>query len=126
MKRVKIEMEMILRASPAIVYKFLTDPSCLIRWFCDQVDIENDIYTFVWQGSEEAAYLIDDIEEERLRFRWEDNEDEDEYLEFRISQSPLTGETILEITDWSDEDEIEEQKLLWETQIEAMRRESGG
>ena len=126
MKRVKYDIEMILRASPAIVYKFLTDPSCLIRWFCDRVDIEKDVFTFEWQGVEEVAHLIDDIEEERLKFKWEDADDEDEYLEFRISQSPLTGETILEITDWADADDIEEQILLWETQIDAMRRESGG
>ena len=62
--------------------------------------------TFVWSGSEEVAELIDDIEEERLRFKWEDADDEEEYLEFNISKSPVTGETILEITDFCDEDEV--------------------
>ncbi len=123
---------MLLRASPTIVYKFLTDPSCLIRWFCDRVDIKPDkesgldIYTFDWQGAEEVAVLIEDVEEERLRFKWEDADDEEEYLEFKISKSQLTGETILEITDWADADEIEEQILLWQTQIDALRRASGG
>lgn len=125
MKRVSYSIEFIFRASPAILYKFLTTPSCLIRWFCDSVDITGDEFVFGWNGSEEAAELIDDIEEERLRFVW-DNADDDEYLEFRMYKSDVTNETILEITDFCDEDEVDEQKDLWESQIQALRIETGG
>ena len=126
MDRVHFTVEFIFRASPTILYKFLTTPSCLIRWFCDEVDIQNDIYTFSWEGSEEVAELIDDIEEERLRFRWEEAESDEEFLEFRFSRSPVTGETILEITDYCDEDEVEDQRALWESQIKVLRQETGG
>ena len=125
MKRVSFDMEFIFRASPAIVYKFLTTPACLIRWFCEGVDIENDIFTFDWEGSEEIAELVDDIEEERLRFKWEEAAD-NEYLEFRMYKSPVTGETVLEITDFADEDEVNDQKQLWENQMAILRHEMGG
>jgi uncharacterized protein YndB with AHSA1/START domain len=126
MKRVSINIEFIFRASPAILYKFLTTPSCLIRWFCDSVDITGDQFVFGWNGSEEVAELIDDIEEERLRFIWEDADDDDEYLEFRMYKSGITNETVLEITDFCDEDEVAEQKDLWESQIHALKIETGG
>lgn len=125
MKRVAFDLEFLFRASPTILYKFLTTPSCLIRWFCDEVDIQDETFTFVWSGSEEVAELIDDIEDERVRFHWEDADD-GEYLEFRMSRSPVTGETILEITDFCDEDEVEDQKQLWESQIKVLRQETGG
>lgn len=125
MERVQIDMEFIFRASPTILYKFLTTPSTLIRWFCDEVDIQGDTFTFVWSGSEEVAELIDDIEDERVRFEWEDA-DEGEYLEFRMDKSPVTGETILTITDFCDSDEVADQKQLWETQISQLRTETGG
>ena len=125
MSRMRIEKEFIFKASPAIIYQFLTVPECLVRWFCDYVDISEDVYTFGWEGSEEDAELLDDIEEERLRFKWTDSE-EDEYLEFRMYKSAVTNETILEITDFCDEDEAQEQKDLWETQIQEMRKECGG
>lgn len=125
MDRVQIDMEFIFRASPTILYKFLTTPSTLIRWFCDEVDIQGDTYTFVWSGSEEVAELIDDIEDERVRFEWEDA-DEGEFLEFRMDKSPVTGETILMITDFCDSDEVDDQKQLWETQINQLRIETGG
>ena len=118
-------MEFIFRASPTILYKFFTTPSCLIRWFCDEVDIEGEIYSFVWDGSVETAEMIDDIEDERIRFKWED-EDDEEYFEIRMAKSPVTGETILEITDFCDEGDQDDQKQLWESQIKVLRQETGG
>ena len=125
MKRVPFEMEFIFRASPAILYKFLTTPSCLIRWFCDEVDINADTYTFVWNGAEEIAELVDDIEEERLKFVWEDAEP-GEFLEFRMYKSPVTAETVLEITDYADDDEVDDQRELWESQMRVLKQETGG
>lgn len=126
MKRVNCELEFIFRASPTILYKFFTTPSCLIRWFCDEVDITDDVFTFTWSGADEVAELVDDIEDERVRFRWLDADDDDEYLEFRMTRSPVTGETILEITDYCDEDERNDQVALWESQIKVLRQETGG
>jgi len=125
MKRAKIELEFILRASPKILYKFLVLPECLVRWFCDSVDITADEFTFEWDGDEEIAKLIDDIEEERLRFVWEDSEP-DEYLEFRMYKSGVTNETVLEITDFCDEGDEDTQGDLWGSQIAQLRKETGG
>lgn len=125
MERVSFDLEFIFRASPTILYKFLTTPSCLIRWFCDEVDITGDEYEFVWSGGAENATLIDDIEDERVRFEWEDGED-GEYFEFRMSRSPVTGETVLELTDYCDADELDDQKQLWESQMKILRQETGG
>ena len=126
MERVSFEMEFLFRASPTILYKFLTTPSCLVRWFCDGVDIQAETFVFEWGGFEEIAHLVDDIEEERVRFKWEEAENSDEYLEFRMLVSPVTNETILYITDYCDEDEVEDQKQLWENQISRLKRETGG
>ncbi|MEE9372043.1 MAG: START-like domain-containing protein [Saprospiraceae bacterium] len=125
MKRVKIDMEFIFRASPAIIYKFLTQNECLVRWFCDGADVTNDMYVFDWQGSEEEAELVDDLEEERVRYIFVDN-DPGEYMEFRLYKSDVTNETILEVTDFCDKGEENEQKALWDTQIANLKIETGG
>ena len=125
MKRVTLNLEFIFRASPTILYKFLTTPACLVRWFCDEVDITKEQYDFIWSGSVESATLVEDIEDERVRFEWEDGED-GEYFEFRMSKSPVTNETILEITDFCDEYEIDDQTQLWESQMKMLRQETGG
>jgi hypothetical protein len=43
-----------------------------------------------------------------------------------MSRSPVTGETIFEITDYCDDDEVADQKQLWENQIGKLRQETGG
>ncbi len=125
-KRKKINLEFIFRASPTIIYNFVTTTACLVRWYCDEVDITNEEYTFYWQGSNETATLIDDIEDERVRFVWEDADDPEEYLEYRMYKSNVTNETILEITDFCDADEVNEVKDLWQTLMVELKKECGG
>ena len=125
MKRVRLQLEYIFRASPTILYQFLTTPSCLVRWFCDEVDITGNTYTFIWGGTEETAELVDDIEDELLRFHWAEAED-DEFLEFHIGEAPVTGETVMVLVDYCDEDEVRDQKRYWDTQMLQLQKETGG
>ncbi|MEY2948926.1 MAG: START-like domain-containing protein [Saprospiraceae bacterium] len=125
MERVKFTMEFIFRASPTILYQFLTTPACLIRWFCDEIDIQGETFTFMWNDTEEVAELVMDHEDELVKFKWEDAPSEEEYLEFKMYKSPVTGETILEVTDFCDDDEVEDQKQYWVSQLEKLRKESG-
>ena len=125
MKRVAYTLEFIIKTSPTIVYKFLTTPSCLIRWFCDKVEIDGEKFSYYWGDDEEVAYLVDDFEDEYLRFQWEEAESDEEYLEFKMSISDVTRETVFEIIDYCDEDEVADQKQLWRNQIEAMKKAMG-
>jgi uncharacterized protein YndB with AHSA1/START domain len=126
MKRVPFKIDFLFRASTIIVYRFLTTPDCLIRWFCDKSDIVDGQYVYSWDGEDEIATIIEDVEGEFLKLQWEEAESDDEFLEFKISRSPVTGETLLEITDWCDDDEIEDQQQLWSTQMNSMKKEMGG
>ncbi|HMT51866.1 MAG TPA: START-like domain-containing protein [Saprospiraceae bacterium] len=125
-KRVRIDLEFIFKASPTIIYNFVTTPACLVRWYCNEVDITGETYAFYWQGSSEVATLVDDIEDERVRFKWDEADDDEEYLEFRMYKSDVTNETIFEITDFCDDDEVQEVKDLWTTLTTELRKECGG
>lgn len=125
MKRVRIDLEYIFRASPTILYTFITTPACLVRWFCDAVDIENDYFTFEWKGQAEVAEMLDDIEDERVRFGFVDSLPS-EFLEFRMYKSDVTQETILEITDFCDAGEEKEQADYWNNLVSQLRIETGG
>lgn len=136
MERVPVELEYIFKASPAILYKFLTAPSCLIRWFSDGVDIERNgvnigghsfpRYTFSWEGYVEEAVLLEEEEKQYLKFRWLDEENEEEFFQFDISLSEVTGETILEITDFAEAGEIDEQLDYWDKNMEKLKKACGG
>ncbi|MEL6123085.1 MAG: START-like domain-containing protein [Bacteroidota bacterium] len=94
-------------------------------FLCDGVDIQDEVFTFEWEGYEEVAEMVDDIEEERVRFVWEDSED-GEYLEFRMYKSDVTNETVFEITDFSDAGEEKEQQDYWANLMKQLRSETGG
>lgn len=123
MSRVKFNCEFSFKASPTIVYEFLTSPDCLARWFCDDCAMTDDSYSFSWEGSEELAYILEDIEEEYLSLQWEDYPTE--YLEFKISKSEITGQTVLEITAFCDDFEVKQEKAFWQAQMNNMKHAMG-
>lgn len=126
MKRVKLDMEFIFKASPTLLYQFITTPACLVRWFCENVEIDEDLFSFSWNGSYEDAEMVDDIEDERVRFKWLDAENQNEYFEFRMYKSDMTQETILEITDFCDAGDEKSVRDLWAQQISDLKLECGG
>ncbi len=126
MDRVQIKIEELYKSSPAMLYQFITDPACLVRWFCDEADVEADRYEFTWNGATEVAYLVESEEDERIRFKWEDADDPEEFLEFRMFKAGVTDQTVLEAHDFCDDDEVQDSRKLWVSQLTRLRQEIGG
>lgn len=118
-KKKPFTVEFVIRSSPTILYKFLTTPSGLAQWFADHVDQTDKSYSFFWDGSVEKATRIDFIENEMIRYRWDEG-DEDEYFEFKIEKVDITNDTVLVITDFAEEHEQEDQNRLWESQVKTL------
>jgi len=116
----KFEIEIVIRASAGILYEFLVTPSGLSEWFCDDVNIRNGIYTFIWDGQLQQARLLKTIEEQLVRYQWVDKTD-GSYFEFKIQRDDLTNDISLIITDFAtDKTEQESSKLLWQSQIDKL------
>ena len=126
MERVQIKMEELFKSSPAMLYQFITDPACLVRWFSDEADVEGPNYEFTWNGAVETATLVETDEESRIRFKWDDADDPDEYLEFRMYKAGVTDQTVLEVHDFCDDDEVDDSRKLWTSQLKQLRQEIGG
>lgn len=124
-KKEQFELEFLFKASPTIIYTFLSTPTCLIRWFCEEADVDNDEYVFRWKDSEETAILVDDYEDELLRFRWDDAVTDNEYLEFNIETAPITDESILRIFGWAYPEDLKFQIEFWTNQIKALKKAMG-
>ncbi|MFK8057399.1 MAG: START-like domain-containing protein [Saprospiraceae bacterium] len=126
MARVKIQLEELFKSSPKMLYQFITDPACLVRWFCDEADLEADRYEFTWDGHPEMASLDETDEDSRIRFKWDDADDKEEYLEFKMYKAGVTDQTVLEVHDFCDDDEIDDSKTLWISQLKRLKQEIGG
>ncbi|GGG10143.1 hypothetical protein GCM10011344_08530 [Dokdonia pacifica] len=125
--KIKYEMEFVIRASPNLLYQYMATPSGMSEWFADNVNSRGELYTFIWDGSEEQAKLITKKSNERIRFRWlEDEEDgEDYYFELRIQVDEITKDVSLIITDYAEEDEVDEGKMFWDNQISELKHVIG-
>jgi len=121
----KIDLEFPVKVSPKVLYYRLSTPSGLSEWFADDVNLKDNVFTFFWEGNEQQAELIHKKDNKSIRFRWLDSEDEEIYFEFRISQDDLTGDVSLMITDFPEEDEVEDITELWEKQVDGLKRNLG-
>ncbi len=126
MDKKKIELEFPIKSSVKILYQCLSTSSGLSEWFADDVTIKKDYAKFVWEGQEEEGRVIAKKADQFIRYQLEENEGTDYYFEFAIKTDPLTGDVALMITDFVDEDEEEEQTLLWESQVGELRHILGG
>jgi uncharacterized protein YndB with AHSA1/START domain len=123
--RVKLELEYIIKSSPTILYQYISTPSGLVEWFCDDVNIKkSDQYTFIWDGDENPAKLIKKVNGKFIKFEWENGED-DEYFQMQVTKDEMTGDVSLIIEDWLDEEDYDEMVAIWDNQISDLKAALG-
>ncbi|WBU89329.1 START-like domain-containing protein [Cellulophaga omnivescoria] len=122
--KINYELEFVIQSSPQMLYQYISTPSGLSEWFADNVNSRGEKFTFIWDGSEEVANLLKKKSDEFIRFAWEDDDD-DCYFELRIKVDDITSDVSLFISDFADEDEVEEGKLLWTNQISSLKQVLG-
>ena len=126
-KKIFYSLEFDFQASPQLLFQYLSTPSGLSEWFADNVNSRGEDFVFIWDDSEEEAKMIQSKNNERVRFQWMNDEDESEnyYFEFKIEVDEITKDLSLIISDYSDDDEVEESKLLWRSLIADLKQVLG-
>jgi len=122
--KIKYEIEFPLNVSPQLLYQYISTPSGLSEWYADNVNFTNDVFVFVWEDEEtQKAKISINKPFEKIRFKWLDQNEEETgfYFEFSIEQDELTKDVSLVITDFAIEDEMEDVKQLWESQIADLK-----
>jgi uncharacterized protein YndB with AHSA1/START domain len=125
MDKVKFEIEFPIHASSSMLYQYFSTPSGLEEWFADRVNSRGKVISFLWDDSEEEATIITKKNGEMARYKWLESEDDDSYFEFRIQVDAITKDVSLIITDFAEEDEVEESKMLWTSQIDELKHRIG-
>ena len=126
-EKIKFEIEFPIHSSPQLLYQYLSTPSGLSEWFADNVNSRGELFTFIWDDSEEKAKLLSKKSGERIKFRWLADEEDDlsTYFELRIQVDEITKDVSLMIVDFADEDEVEASKMLWENQVSSLKQVLG-
>ena len=123
--KVKINLEYIINCSPKVLYNRLSTASGLTEWFADDVRVRGKRFTFIWDDSEQTAEMTLHKENRLVRFSWIDDEADGGYFEFKITRDELTGDVSLLITDFAEEDETDETRGLWDSQVSDLKHVLG-
>lgn len=123
-EKVRFEIEFVIQASPQLLYQYISTPSGLSEWYADNVNSRGEVFTFIWDGSEEQAKMLKRKSEEFVKFSWLEQE-EGSFFEMRIIVDEITKDVSLFITDFAEADEVEEAKMLWENQISDLKQVLG-
>ena len=127
--KTKYELEYTLNTSTNILFNRISTPEGLSEWFADDVNLKDGLFTFIWEGSENVASVVQKKTNKFIRFHWEDEEDEEEdedfFFEFKIRTDELTRDVALIITDFAEVEDQGDAVDLWDTQISELKRAIG-
>jgi len=123
--RIQFEMEFPIQVSQKLLYQYISTPSGLSEWFADNVNSRGEKFAFIWDDSEESANLVSKKMPEKIRFQWIDDEETDYYFELRIQFDEITKDVSLIVTDFAEDGEVEESKMLWTNQVSDLKKVLG-
>ena len=123
-EKIKFELEFPIHSSPQLLYQYISTPSGLSEWFADNVNSRGELFTFIWDDVEEQAKLIRKKNGEFVKFKWVESKEET-YFEIKIIVDEITKDVSLVVTDFIEEDEIDEARMLWENQISDLKHVLG-
>ena len=120
----KFELEYLLKTSPRVLENMIGSPTGLSEWFADDVNANDDIYSFVWDGNVEEARLITHKMNTKIKFRWlaDEEEDLDTYFEINYQVDSMTSMVALRIVDFASAEDKEGAIMLWDQQINDLKR----
>ena len=125
MKHVKYKLEFDMKSTPvAIMWDYISTENGLKQWFADGVKIKDRSYSFMWKGYTQEAHMVGMRKGLAIKLQWIDSP-EKVYFEMRILTSEMTDNIVLQITDFAEEDELDESQDLWRSQIDTLRRVIG-
>ncbi|MBP1637821.1 MAG: hypothetical protein H6Q18_610 [Bacteroidetes bacterium] len=112
-------------ASSAFLWKVIGTPLGLAEWFADGVTVKGDEYTFSWENNDQTALLQQLKIGKLIRFQWEEDAKTDAYFQIEINTDDLSGKVTLIITDFATADDKQDVMMLWDKQIEILKRKNG-
>lgn len=124
MEQVHLEIPLSSKSRP-MIWDAIGNVAGLEAWMADRIMYKDDVYTFCW-GNDEQREAVQTGKRigTYVRFHWLD-EGPKTYFELRVNYSELTHSFALEITEVTDDDDVEGLTQLWESYAEKLIKVTG-
>jgi uncharacterized protein YndB with AHSA1/START domain len=127
MAKSKFLYEYEINASKKMLYPYFTTASGLAQWFADDVTIDEDHnFNFIWEGEDHKAKMVSHRTNSFVKFLFLTEEEDRNYVEFKIDLNELTQTTFIKVIDYSDFEDKEEQAEVWENLLHTLKEIVGG
>lgn len=127
MSKYKFVGEYEVKASKKMLYPYLSTASGLAQWFADDVNIDEDkVFTVIWDGEENKARMVSHRTNAQVKFEFLSDDEEPNYVEFKLDMNELTQSVFIRVTDYSDMDDEQELEELWNSLMADLREIVGG
>lgn len=131
MNKQRVEISRSLRStSPTIIWNLIGTPEGLGRWIADNVIGIGDELEFTWGNTwshheiRKAKILVRE-KNNRLQFRWLNEDDADAFVELRMEKDVLSNDYMLHIIDFAYPEDVEDLHSIWDDNMEKLHRSSG-
>jgi len=118
----QFSLEFGVRATPKLLFTMISTPEGLSRWFANNVIVEDDIFLFIWEDSEQKARLVQSKDNEFVKYEWLDDFHKGYFFEMHIHAGEMASEVVLGIADYAEKAEKDLYQRLWATQVKQLQR----
>ncbi|AFM05207.1 hypothetical protein Fleli_2854 [Bernardetia litoralis DSM 6794] len=135
MSKFEYNAEYEIRAAVKMVYPYIASPQGLEEWFADRVEVLNEKFLNIhWDNEQHMTKIVSQRNNSMIRFQFVESMDEaktkaqkkdNNFLELKLNYSELTDTTYLLITDYSEMNDEEVLKELWDGLVETLREKLG-
>lgn len=108
-----------------LLWSYISTPIGLATWFADEVKADGKNISFFWAKEEHKAEISSMRQGSHIRFHWTDDSNPKTYFELKILYNELVSNVILVVTDFAEQQEIDDCKKLWDEQISTLRKKLG-
>jgi uncharacterized protein YndB with AHSA1/START domain len=129
MRGFKFEKEYEFNASRRMLFPYVSTAAGLAQWYADDVTIDDDkIYHFIWEGDSHRAKLVAQRANNYVKFEFIDDKinGESAYTEIKLEENEMTQTVFVKIFDFTDIDDAEEARELWDNLIHNLKEIVGG
>jgi START-like superfamily domain len=126
MEKTIVTIEYELKKTPLpILWDLISTPQGLSDWFANKVTQKETQFVFSWKDNTQTATLLASKVNSFVKFQWQDDYDTNYYFELKIVRQLLSKNVGLIVTDFAAENEVEDTTLLWDKEIEALKKKIG-
>ena len=116
--------------SSSIIWQLISTAGGLKKWVADDATEQKDRIQFIWgdpwrHQEIRTAIILNKVKNKSITLRWDDETDDQAYLEFQMLRNELTGDYMLRITDYALPEEEDALTQIWEQNLERLHHSTG-